>query len=277
MYSLITTVFNEERSIKNFIKSLNEQTVFPNEIIIVDGGSSDNTVNLIKENISSNLNYNLIVDSTCNKSHTIGPIAKGRNTAIKNTSYDYILVTDAGCILDRDWVKEMITSFEKDSADVVSGWYKAVINNEFQKEMAEVFCPPVEKINKKNFLPSSRSIGFKKDLWEMVNGYPENSYTAEDTVFDLKIFKFANNIVFNEKAYVYWDVPADKNELKEKLVAYGYGEGRQKLYLFKYILRTLLLILFPILLVSIMLGIKKKNVFTFYYYQIKGYFKGYFL
>ncbi len=45
--SFISTVFNEEKSILNFLKSFFEQNYLPEEIIIVDGGSADNTVNEI--------------------------------------------------------------------------------------------------------------------------------------------------------------------------------------------------------------------------------------
>ena len=53
MYSLIITVFNEEKSIVEFIESLNTQTVYPNEFIVVDGGSKDRTVQLLEEKICS--------------------------------------------------------------------------------------------------------------------------------------------------------------------------------------------------------------------------------
>ncbi len=46
--SFITTIFNEEKSITNFLKSLLDQNYLPGEIIIVDGGSSDNTIAEIK-------------------------------------------------------------------------------------------------------------------------------------------------------------------------------------------------------------------------------------
>ncbi|WP_103866241.1 glycosyltransferase [Aquimarina sp. I32.4] len=277
MYSLITTVYNEEASILSFIQSLNKQTIYPNEFIIVDGGSTDKTLDLINESISEKINYKLIVDDTCNKKHTVGPIAKGRNVAIKNTKHENILVTDAGCVLDENWVKQMIHSFEKQNADIVSGWYKANVSNKFQSKIADIFCPPINKINKKTFLPSSRSLGFKKWLWKKVGGYPENSYTAEDTLFDIKIFKLTDNIVFNEKAFVYWDVPFDKEELNKKLFEYGFGEGRLRIFLFHYIMRLALLICFPILLLLILLKYKNIMTFRFYYYQLKGYIKGYYL
>lgn len=273
-FSLITTVFNEEDSMKEFIKSLNEQSEYPDEIIIVDGGSTDKTVEILQDNLSQLLNFKIILDTTCSKKYSKGPIAKGRNVAISNTAYEYILVTDAGCVLDKEWVKEMKRPFLEKNADIVSGWYKAKITNSFQAEIADIFCPPITKINMQKFLPSSRSLGFKKKLWDEVGGYPENSYTAEDTLFDLKIFKLTKNIVFTDKAYVYWEVPKDNDELVKKLYQYGYGEGQQKIFLLKNIARIFLLIFFPLLAVLVLTGKRKKSVFKFYYHQSRGFLKG---
>lgn len=274
-FSLVTTVFNEENSISEFIQSLNNQTEYPDEFIVVDGGSTDNTVNILWGKLSKNLNLKIIVDETCSKKYSKGPIAKGRNVAISNTEYENILVTDAGCILDENWVREMKKTFIENEADIVSGWYKANITNEFQKDIADVFCPSIDKIDKNNFLPSSRSLGFKKKLWKEVGGYPENSYTAEDTFFDMKIFKLAKNIIMNEKAFVYWEVPKDNDELIKKLYQYGYGEGQQKIFLMKNFLRLSLLIFSPILLLFILASKKKPSVFKFYFYQVKGFINGF--
>ena len=131
----------------------------------------------------------------------------------------------------------MIFSFDKENADVVSGWYKARVTNIFQEEIADIFCPSISKINKETFLPSSRSLGFKKEIWKQVKGYPEDSYTAEDTLFDIRIFKITQNIVFNEKAFVYWNIPENKAELIHKLYEYGFGEGQQKIFIYKYLVR----------------------------------------
>ena len=47
MTTLITTVLNEEETIGDFLKSLSSQTKLPDEIIIVDGGSTDKTLSII--------------------------------------------------------------------------------------------------------------------------------------------------------------------------------------------------------------------------------------
>ena len=273
-FSLITTVYNEEETILEFINSLNQQTEYPDEVIIVDGGSTDNTVKLFERNLSKDLNFKIIVDPTCNIKYSKGPISRGRNIAISNAQFENILVTDAGCVLDKNWVKEIKVSFIEKKADVVCGWYKPYIVNDFQRKIADVFCPPIEKINRRKFLPSSRSIGFKKWLWKKIDGYPEDTYTAEDTFFALKLFELTDRIIFNEKAIVYWHLPKNEEELIKKLYLYGYGEGKKRLFLLKNLGRMFILIFFPSLIVLILLGKKKPIAFKFYYHHSRGFIKG---
>lgn len=46
--SFITTVFNEEKTIGSFLESLFKQTKLPDEVIIVDAGSTDGTISRIR-------------------------------------------------------------------------------------------------------------------------------------------------------------------------------------------------------------------------------------
>jgi len=245
--SLISTLYNEANNILNFLESYKEQTKYADEFIIVDGGSNDNTVEII-ENFAIKhkcLNLKVIVDETCSKKYIAGPIAKGRNVAIENTKYDYIAVTDAGCILDKNWFEEIVKPFEDDCTDVVAGWYKANITNDFQQSFADILMPVLETVDRDNFLPSSRSIAFKKSCWKEIGGYPTLTYTAEDTKFDLDLKDAGYKFAFTERAFVYWDVPFDMQEARTKLFNYGYGDGQLRLQL-KSKLFKLLFTFFPI-------------------------------
>jgi len=274
--SLITTLYNEADNILKFLESYKNQTRYADEFIIVDGGSNDDTVNIIRKYADENteLNIKIIVDDTCSKKHTAGPIAKGRNVAINNTKYDYIAVTDAGCTLDRNWFKEITRPFSQKRIDVVSGWYEANITNEFQKLYASIYLPRLEKLNLDTFLPSSRSIAFKKICWEKVGGYPTQSMTAEDTKFDLDMKKAGYIFKFTSKAKVYWNCPKNYDEALEKSTYYAFGDGSKKLFLKQFILRNIFLF-FPI---NILLDKKRRENFklsynVMYKYQL-GYIKG---
>jgi len=274
--SLITTLYNESNNVLKFLESYNNQIKYADEFIIVDGGSTDGTIEMIQDFIdkNQNLNIKLIVDKTCSKKYTAGPIAKGRNVAIKNAKYDYIAVTDAGCVLDKHWFEEIIKPFENNNVDVVSGWYEANITNEFQKIYAEIYIQKLENLQINNFLPSSRSIAFKKECWEKVGRYLEQTLTAEDTLFDLNLKKVKCKFCFTQKAIVYWDCPRDYEEACQKAKYYALGDGQNRLYFNKFLIRNLFLI-FPI---NILLSKLRRKFFKLSYgvswsYQI-GYLKG---
>jgi len=244
--TLITTLYNEEKSILNFLESYRKQTQYAYEFIIVDGGSSDATVEIIEEYALKyvELKIRVIVDSRCSKKYVNGPIARGRNVAIESAKSEYIAITDAGCILDEVWFEEIVDPFKDKNVDIVAGWYKANITNTFQQKFADILMPELESVDRKNFLPSSRSLALKKSCWKSVGGYPTLTYTAEDTQFDLNLKKVGCKFYFAEKAFVYWDVPFNIKEARTKLFSYGYGEGQLKLEFIKNIFKTFF-IFFP--------------------------------
>lgn len=215
--TIITTVLNEEASILSFLNSIYNQTRKPDEVIIVDGGSTDNTVKLIRDSKFT------IIQKKGNRS-------VGRNTAIKASSNSIIAVTDAGCILDKNWLERLIKPFENKTVDVVAGFYKPLTPTIFQKCLATYTCTMPDKLDKQNFLPSSRSVAFKKVAWEKVKGYPEDLDTCEDLVFDKKLkgegYKFETVL----GAFVWW--PQRKNiwEAAKQFYHYAKGDGEARYF-----------------------------------------------
>src|SRR3989344_7822945 len=114
--SLITTVLNEEKTIKSLLQSIEVQSRKPDEIIIVDAGSTDRTVQLIKAwQKRSKLKIRLF--------HKQGNRAVGRNFAVKQAIGQGIAVTDAGCVLDKNWFKRITNPLILKKTDVVAGFY----------------------------------------------------------------------------------------------------------------------------------------------------------
>lgn len=216
--TLITTIFNEEDSIEKFIDSILSQSVFPDEVVVVDAKSSDKTLGVL----------NKFIDKSKYKKRfkilsTSGNRSKGRNLAIKNSRNEIIICSDGGCILDKDWVKNIIKPFENKYIDVSSGFYLAKTSNVFQKSLSTYTCVMPEKIDPENFLPSSRSVAFKKSAWEKVGGYPEWLDTCEDLVFDKELKKIGANFKFSKNAIVYW--PQRKNLIEAFNQFFGYSKG----------------------------------------------------
>lgn len=230
--SLITTVYNEETSIMPFLQSYQAQRRHANEFIIVDGGSTDRTAEMIGGYAEKNphLNIKLLVDATCSKKLSKGPIARGRNVAIAEARHEIIAVTDAGCLLSEGWLEEIVQPFTESAVDVVAGWYEPTLKNSFQERYAGVFLPSLATLDRENFLPSSRSIAFRKEAWAKVGGYPEGTYTAEDTAFDISLKTSGCRFAFNDRAVVYWSCPKTLDEACKKHYMYGFGDGQYRLF-----------------------------------------------
>ncbi len=244
--SVICTVKNEEENIKSFLDSLINQSRIPDEIVIVDGGSTDRTIELLNVEVDKHNMIKLFVEEKAN-------IAKGRNIAINIAKHEIIAVTDAGCILDRNWLRNIILPLENDnSIDIVSGWYEKAPGTKFQQLVASLTYYSLDKILKDpdKFLPSSRSIAFRKNAWAEVRGYPEHLKTAEDTLFDINLKKLGKNFYFAPNAIVYWIPSTNLKNLFTKHYNYSLGDGTAGLFPFAYFL-SIHLPFFIILVLSI--------------------------
>lgn len=222
--SLVITTYNEEKNIKKLFNSIVAQSKFPDEIVIVDAGSKDKTINEIKKEKFRNKNLN--VKFTIEE----GNRATGRNKAINKATGEIIIVSDAGCVLDKNWFNNMIKPFKDKKVDVVAGYYHPVGKSILQKCVGVYTSVMSDKLDENNFLPSSRSIAFKKSAWEEVKGYPEQFNTCEDLVFANNLKKAGFKFVTAKNAIVYWE---QKNSFKEiffQFYNYAKGDGRARFF-----------------------------------------------
>ena len=221
--SCVVTVFNEEESIVLLLNALVAQTIVPSEIIFVDAGSTDKTQEIIQSFSKKykNSNIKLFIKK--------GNRAVGRNFGITKSKGKIILVADAGCIPDKNWVKNLLRNF-KGNVDVVSGFYYSGARTPFTQSAAAYTCVMEEKVNPLDFLPSSRSIAFKKSIWKKVGGYPEYLDTCEDLVFSRNLKKTGAQFVFERKAFVIWPQETNIISAFNQLYGYAVGDG-QALYI----------------------------------------------
>jgi glycosyltransferase involved in cell wall biosynthesis len=220
--SVVITVFNEEGNVAGLLKSLQSQTIKPDEIVIVDGGSKDKTVEIIRHFQKKNKRIKLLVER-CSR-------AKGRNLGVDITRNEIVVLTDAGCIVHRNWFERITKPFVNKEVDVVAGFYKMTGKTAFQKALS-FFLGVLPSQFDVNFLPSTRSIAFKKKLWLRVGGFPEKlTDTAEDTVFNYKIVQSGANIARVKNATVEWGMPRSLKEAFNKMFLYAKGDAKTKIW-----------------------------------------------
>jgi glycosyltransferase involved in cell wall biosynthesis len=222
--SFITTFLNEEKTILQLLKSLLNQTLLPDEIILVDGGSTDKTLSII-----SNLHFPIskkrvkVIIKKGNRS-------VGRNVAIRNAIGEIIVCSDAGNILDKKWIENITRPFTDGKIDVVAGYYKGKPDNIFQKCLIPYVLVMPDRVNQQNFLPATRSIAFKKTVWEKVGKFDEKLSHNEDYVFANNLKSSGANIIFAKNAIVNW-IP--RTTLKQTYIMFyrfAYGDIEAGIY-----------------------------------------------
>lgn len=215
--SFVTTVLNEEGTIEELLDSLFLQSRKPNEIVIVDAGSSDETISLIKKKINKNsISMQLIIKRRLNRS-------QARNLGIKRASHDIIAVSDAGCRLNKDWLKEITRPLLNKKADSVAGFYYPQTNTIFQKCVAPFVGVMSDKLDIKTYLPSSRSIAFTRSAWLKAGKYPEKLDYCEDLIFASKL-KRRTKMVVKPEAIVYWHQANNIKRFFQQISDYASGD-----------------------------------------------------
>ncbi len=107
--SVVIPAYNEEKYIDKCLESLNAQSTPPDEIIVVDNNSSDNTSLVAKK-------YKVRVISE--KKPGITP---ARNTGFNTASHEIIARIDADSIAPYDWIQKIKEAFLSEDIEAVSG------------------------------------------------------------------------------------------------------------------------------------------------------------
>ncbi len=210
--SVCITLFNEEKSIKALLESLLTQSKKPDEIVIVDGGSTDKTVNIIKN--FRNKKIRLIKQKSTRSA--------GRNLSAKLAKNEIIAMTDGDCIAKKDWLERLTAPFMEKKNGVVAGFYEMTAKNAFQKAAGYFLGITSERYNVDKFLPSTRSIAFRKNIWQKIGGFPESDNNrAEDTDFNYKAIKAGVKFVRVREAKVEWRIPDNISEFAKKIYQYA--------------------------------------------------------
>ena len=150
-------------------------TAAPDEVVIVDGGSADGTVEVLRS-FTRRLPLRILVEPGCS-------ISAGRNRGVEVASCDLIAVTDAGVRLASSWLEEIVAPLILGEAEVTVLSLRIHARSS-SRAWEPTTLPQVGEIDPDRFLPSSRSVAFTKPTWEHVGGYPEWLDYCEDLVFD---------------------------------------------------------------------------------------------
>ncbi len=214
-FTAVIVVRNEADSIASLLMSIENQSILPAKIFLIDGGSTDNTVKIINRyKKTSKLPLEICV-------MPFSTISEGANFGIANASTELIITLHAGCILDHNCFANLIGPISADSGiDLVAGLYHSP-----HQSSVKYLVPDWEAIDWYNFIPSSRLCCFKKSIAIEVGLFSADLVVGEDTDFFVKYRSLSKKWVINKNAFLFWDNPSTQELHDRVLYKYAVGDG----------------------------------------------------
>ncbi len=215
--SVIVPVYNAEKTIKRCVDSIIEQTLENIEIILINDGSTDQSIKILKE-LQKKDNRVILI----NKKNE--GVSATRNYGLKIARGEFIGFIDSDDIIEKNMFEELYNQINSNLIDIVMCKFKIFYNKNIIKEnfflntnshdqlKKEIILNMIgleneEKFNKLNTIMGSvwRSI-YRKDVIINNNILFDNDISySEDLIFNLKFMTKCKELrVINKYLYKYF-------------------------------------------------------------------------
>lgn len=266
-FSIIIPFRDEEQVLPELLKSLRKLD-YPTEkyeVIFVDDDSRDDSVKLIKQGLDTKSTK---VDFTRPDAKVINNIRKTNSpkkdaitAAIEHIKFNWIITTDADCILPKNWLKVFDAFIQHTKAKMVVAPVTYHTFNSFLSnfQLLDILSLQGATIGgfgiKKPLLCNGANFCYTKDVFKAVNGFEGNENTASgDDIFllekVLKKYPEEVNYLKSKEAIVHSKPQKSFKELMQQRIRWAAKTSRYKnrfsqfVALFVLLMNGLLIILF---------------------------------
>lgn len=216
-YSIVTTVYNDEKKISFLLGDIEQQELLPYEVIIVDGGSNDTTVKIVKEYaIKSKINIKIFEGERLN-------IAQGFNKGIQNVKTDYIGIVACGNHYPSNYFKILFEELCRQKAYVAYGSLKGTEGSEFEQAYNMINFGKYN-LYVPEFPNNHGNLAHKNMYVEYGLFYEKFRYAGEDSHYFIKGISKQMPICCAKEAVVTWEVPDNIESYKKQINVYTVGD-----------------------------------------------------
>lgn len=214
--SIIIPIYNSEKYLKSCLDSVINQSYKDIEIVLINDGSKDGSLNICEEYKRNDKRIKIINNTNHGVSYT-------RNCGIKVSKGEYITFIDSDDIIDKDYIRDLVSS--SDGVDLVMCGFNEIVDNDkgyFLEKIVlsnkNILTGNLKKDYKyliKYFMPSWAKL-FKLSIINKYNiKFPENLLISEDQVFNRNYIKYVKKYKFIDKClYNYYK--RENNSLSSK-------------------------------------------------------------
>ncbi|MFH0852734.1 MAG: glycosyltransferase family 2 protein [bacterium] len=224
--SILIPCHNEEKSIAKCVNACLNQTRPPDEIVVVNDGSTDATLEILKQ-FEGGIKVANIEHATGNKSYA-------QEFGLQFVTGDIFIATDGDTFLDKDFIRLIEQDFEADpKIAAVGGYVKSLKYNWLTacRELDYIFGQNINKLAQANlgfmFVIPGCAGAFRTDIFKKYINFDHDTLT-EDLDFTFKLHLNYFKIKYNRKAVCYTQDPFTIKSYINQMRRW-YGGGWQNL------------------------------------------------
>ncbi len=148
-----------------------------------------------------------------------------------------IAVADADCVYAPGWLESLLEPIEA-GADVAMGWTEPIVETFYEACLASVNLPlAAHEVDPATFMPSARSVAFRRDALDVVGGYPEWLPIGEDMWVNHRWRERGLDMRFAPDAVARWRVRPSLHETWRQYSRYARGDAQAGMYPERHALR----------------------------------------
>ena len=223
--AVIVPALNEADNLGDLLEDLARQSPAPDEVIVVDAGSSDGTGDLVERQAFAWPALRVV------RLDGAAP-GRARNEGIRRSACELIATVDAGSRVGGDWLASLSAPLRAGAADAFCVGVAAVdAHSPFERAAGWFTLRAFKPVGARPPLaPSYRPAGrnglcFQRRSWEAAGGYPEEFPWGEDKVFLERLSNAGLELISVPEATVRWRPRRSLRELFRQYEGYGRGDA----------------------------------------------------
>jgi len=218
--SVVVPVLNGAETISRLLNSLMKQARAPVEVIVVDGGSTDGTQQIVRS-------YNVKLF----EERKPGPAA-ARNLGLKKARGELVVFVDADMVPTKYWLSGLVEAFANHNVIAATGKIKGVPpKTSADRFLAAIYSTAHEEQLVRKLIPfvPSMNLAVRREHALRI-GWRQEMITGEDIDFCYRIQReFSTQITYVPNALAYHRRRRTDEDLRK--IAWTQGEGLAHLFL----------------------------------------------
>src|SRR5450755_3201 len=221
-FSVIVAAYNEEKVIVRTVASILRNGYQDLELVIVDDGSHDATLEVLHRNFGDRANIRILSQPNAGKSSAL-------NNAIAHARHDILIALDADTIFRAGTIGKLVRHFADAKVGAVSGNARVGNRNRWITRFQSIEYiygfnldrRALDLLNAITVVPGAVG-AWRKDLILKLGGFGDDTL-AEDTDLTLKIRREGYQVRYEQDAIAYTEAPETIKALAKQRFRWAFG------------------------------------------------------